>query len=409
MAKGIDDAIMTYVKSSNKRTSMAKNLSNWIALKNKSFSVMDAMRCIFLEAEGSYDKVDDILERLLFERKTNGRTQVYNTTVHGGVDIIYDEKGSLKLTGLDKYKEVNLVGQHKADKDRRGFNQGGEKGKPRQKTEEIVKDLEQAVLELYPNEHPHYIYLAMQTIRNYAAQKKKSIDYVIKMLEKGRIVLDDDIWKIKPNVKNESRQRKVIVINESDFSKLINASEMTEQKFHSNIRRFISKLLQDPVNTQPSDLFKLYGLNRSTLLHHLLNGKNAILRKKERISDKDENGMPKTATMMVKYFCPKKDFDRKLQKLYIKLFEKNLPQRKSSKQEEDLNEEDVSGGATPADSNGQYVTGAFPMIRRKMPTEIEETTATTNTGNYQYTVPFGGDKETRARKNGFMGSTSINF
>ena len=31
-----------------------------------------------------------------------------------------------------------------------------------------------------------------------------------------------------------------------------------------------------------------------------------------------------------------------------------------------------------------------------------------NTGNYQYTVPFGGDKETLARKNGDGGSVSIN-
>ena len=46
--------------------------------------------------------------------------------------------------------------------------------------------------------------------------------------------------------------------------------------------------------------------------------------------------------------------------------------------------------------------------RRKMPTEIEETTTTMNTGNYQYTVPFGGDKETLARKNGDGGSVSIN-
>ena len=130
-------------------------------------------------------------------------------------------------------------------------------------------------------------------------------DKVVNALKKGRCRLDTDLWRIVPNVHKESKERKVIVINESDFKQLMDYSEMTEQKFHSNIRKFISELLQDPVNAQPSSLFKFYGLNRSSLLHHLLSGNNPIIRRKERISDRDENGEPKTATMMVKFSCPK--------------------------------------------------------------------------------------------------------
>ena len=353
--KGIDDAIRSYLVSSEKRKNKGKSLGHWIGLKNKDFSFMDAMRCIFLEANGNYNKVDEILEKILFKHKTQGRTQVYNTTVHGGADIIYDEKGRLKITGLDKYKEENPYGQHRRGEGE-GFKQSGDKSKTRIKTEDLVKDLEKEVFELYPDKHPQYIYMAMRTIREYAAQKKKTTDYVIKLLKKGRIVLDDDLWRIIPKLQKEGKERKVIVINESDFNKLVNTTEMTEHKFHSNIRKFISKLLQDPVNAQPSDLLKLHGFNRSSLLHHLLSGKNPILLKKERISDKDENGQPKTATMMVKFSCPKKDFDRKLQKLFIKLFERNLPPRKSNKMDDiELTEE---GGATGCGTNGA-AGGAF--------------------------------------------------
>ena len=172
---------------------------------------------------------------------------------------------------------------------------------------------------------------------------------------------------------------------------------------------FISQLLQDPVNAQPSTLLKTNGLNRSILLKYLLNG--GILVRDERISDRDENGEPKTATMMVKFRCPKKNFDRKIQKLYMRFFEKNLPQRQIHLRNEEINEEGeggAMGGATSAASSGQFIQPFGSVQRRKMPTEIEETTSTMNTGNYQYTVPFGGDKETLARKNGDGGSVSIN-
>ena len=133
------------------------------------------------------------------------------------------------------------------------------------------------------------------------------------------------------------------------------------------------------------------------------------MEKDERISDKDENGQPKTATMIVKYRCPKKNFERKLKKLYIKLFEKNLPERKHEEQEITVSiNEEGEVGATSAESSGQVIQAFGDVQRRKMPTEIDETTTTFNTGNYQYAVPFGGDKETLSRKNGKGGSVSIN-
>ena len=72
-----------------------------------------------------------------------------------------------------------------------------------------------------------------------------------------------------------------------------------------------------------------------------------------------------------------------------------------------MNEE--GEGATSAVSSGEVVTPLFPIQRRKMPTEVEEATATTTAGNYEYDVPFTGDDETLARHNGKGGSVSVNL
>ena len=66
------------------------------------------------------------------------------------------------------------------------------------------------------------------------------------------------------------------------------------------------------------------------------------------------------------------------------------------------------GGATSAASSGQFTQPFGNVQRRKMPVEIDETTATTNVGDYEYDVPAFGDEETLARKNGVGGSISIN-
>ena len=146
-----------------------------------------------------------------------------------------------------------------------------------------------------------------------------------------------------------------------------------------------------------------------------MSGNDPILKRKQRISDKDENGNPKTATMMVKfqrnddnndeYVCPKKSFDRKLQKLYIKMFQRNVPQR-NKKNEFDVDEATGCGGTGAA--GGAFVTKFGDVQRRQMPIEIGESTTTFNTGNYTYTAPVLGDKESCARHNGDGGSVSIN-
>ena len=473
----IDSKIKEYItKSRNK----CYALGNWKNIQMKPFSMKDMLVCICKAANGSLKEMDNIIDHLTAKRKVYGRTQVYADKHIGDIDIVKNQNGELELVGYKPDAPLPLKGQHQSHSHKVFRKSDDQVSKAYQNAEERLYDLGQKVRELFPDGDNHFITFAMQAIRKYASERKIHTDKVIKGLERGRYRIDTDIWRVVPNLKNESkedhkeeyltdkkgniketedgkkvpkycpkcgskmtvqikgepvyvcknghyfgtmkfptnenRERRIIILNESDVQRLQKISEgydremeMTEQKFHSNIRNFISQLLQDPVNAQPSTLLKTNGLNRSILLKYLLNG--GILVRDERISDRDENGEPKTATMMVKFRCPKKNFDRKIQKLYMRFFEKNLPQRQIHLRNEEINEEGeggAMGGATSAASSGQFIQPFGSVQRRKMPTEIEETTSTMNTGNYQYTVPFGGDKETLARKNGDGGSVSIN-
>ena len=409
----IDSKIKEYItKSRNK----CYALGNWKNLQMKPYSMRDILACICKAANGSLKEMDNIIDHLTAKRKVFGRTQVYADKHVGDIDIVKNQDGELELVGYKPDAPLPLKGQHQSHSHKVFRKNDDQVSKTYQNAEERLYDLGQKVRELFPDGDNHFITFAMQAIRKYASERKIHTDKVVKGLEKGRYRIDTDTWRVVPNLKTESKEKRTIIINESDFQRLQKISEdydremeMTEQKFHSNIRNFISQLLQDPVNAQPSTLLRTNGLNRSILLKYLLKG--GIIIRDERISDKDENGEPKTATMMVKFRCPKKNFDRKIQKLYMRFFEKNLPQRQIHLRHEEINEDGEGGaidGATSAASSGQFIQPFGSVQRRKMPTEIEETTTTMNTGNYQYTVPFGGDKETLARKNGDGGSVSIN-
>ena len=430
----IDSKIKEYITKSRKK---CYALGNWKNLKMKPFSMMDMLVCICKAANGSLKEMDNIIDHLTAKRKVYGRTQVYDDNHIGNIDIVKNQEGELELVGYNTDAPLPLKGQHQTHSHKVFRKSDGQISKTFQNAEERLYDLGKKVRELFPEGDNHFITFAMQAIRKYASDRKIHTDKVVSGLQKGKYRLDTDIWRVVPNLRNESkRERRIIILNESDVQRLQKISEgydkemeMTEHKFHSNIRNFISQILQDPVNAQPSILLKANGLSRSVLLKYLL--QSGILIRHERISDRDENGKPKTATMMVKFGidprigkketmlntndedikCPKKNFDRKIQKLYMRLFEKNLPQRQIHLRHEEINEKGEGGAmgeATSAASNGQFIQAFDGVQRRKMPTEIEETTSTMNTGNYKYTVPFGGDKETLARKNGDGGSVSIN-
>ncbi len=471
-----DKKLKEYV-ASNRNKCFA--LNNWKERNMKNFTLKEMLSCIYETANGSFDEMTKIIDHLVAKRKVFGRTQVYGEGPKGQMDMVRNANGELEITGYKPNDPLPLKGQHPVRNSKIFRKSDNQVNKIYQKSEEKIYDLGKKVRELFPTEDNHFITFAMQAIKNYANEKKVAYDKIVNGLNKGRYRIDTDSWRVIPNVANESKdkdknekyltdkkgnikktddgkkvpkycpkcgeemqvqikgepiyickndhyfgtvafpnesvRRRTIVINENRLNDIREKLRMSEHKFINNIKNFIGQLLQDPVNAQPSALLKLYGFNRSKLLAQLI--ANKIITRNERISDKDENGEPKTATMMVKFACPKKNFERKLEKLYIRLFEKNLPERKHGQKEIETFEGKINedgeggamGGATSADSSGSFVTALDKQpIRRKLPTDIDETTSTNNVGNYQYTVPFIGDKETLARKNGKGGSVSIN-
>lgn len=354
-------------------------LAQWKNLQMKDYGMTEMLTCICNAANGSIQEMANIIDHLTSKKKVFGRTQVYGGNNQNFVDLVRNENGELELRGYNPDAELPLKGQNHSDNPKVFRKTDGQVNKNFQKAEERMMNLGKRVRDLFPNQDKQYITFAMEAIRKYAEEKKIHTDKVIKGLEKGRYTLDDEIWKIIPKVVKESKKH-TIVINESDLERITDMMEMTEQKFFSNIKYFISQLLQDPVNAKVPSIFSQRGYTRSSLLSYLLGGKDPILFRKQRICDKDENGNPKKATMMVKfiknngiadnesrdkdYKCPKKNFDRKLKKLYIKMFEKNLPPRKQREQE-------VDEATTCGDSSGPFVTGIAPVMRRQMPYALD--------------------------------------
>ena len=390
-------------------------LANWKNLQMKDFGVTEMLECICKAANGSLQEMAKIIDHLTSKKKTFGRTQVYADKDIKMVDLVRNESGELELKGYNPDAQLPLKGQHQKRNPKIFRKTDDKTNKTFQNAEERMYNLGEKVRELFPGEDNHFITFAMQAIRKYAEEKKVHTDKVIKGLQKGRYKLDDDIWRIIPNVVKEGKKRHIIFINESDANRIADMLKLDKHLFFVNMKNFIAQLLQDPVNAQVPLVFSQRGFNRSKIINYLLSGNDPILIRKQRISDKDENGNPKTATMMVKfqrnddnndeYVCPKKSFDRKLQKLYIKMFQRNVPQR-NKKNELDVDEATGCGGTGAA--GGAFVTKFGDVQRRQMPIEIGESTTTFNTGNYTYTAPVLGDKESCARHNGDGGSVSIN-
>lgn len=351
-------------------------LASWKNLKMKDYGITEMLTCICNAANGSLPEMAKIIEHLTSKNKVFGRTQVYNGNNVPTVDIVRDENGELVLKGYNPDAELPLKGQHQKRNSRIFRTKTDDRiSKTFQNAEERMYNLGAKVREMFPGEDKQFITFAMKAIRSYAEQKKIHTDKVLKGLEKGRYKIDTDLWRVIPNVANESK-RHIIVINESDVERVREMMDIDEHMFFVNMKNFIAQLLQDPVNAKVPSIFAQRGYTRSKLISYLLSGSDPILIRKQRISDKDENGNPKKATMMVRfqrntdngkdeYNCPKKNFDRKLQKLRISMLEKNLPPRKRKQTEEDVDEA-TGCGATGA-AGGAFTTPVFPMIRREMP------------------------------------------
>jgi hypothetical protein len=93
-------------------------------------------------------------------------------------------------------------------------------------------------------------------------------------------------------------------------------NEITFFGFLSHTKAFLKELLVNPLNADTDEYLKEHGMDRKTLIGVLL--EKGIVEKETKIEDK--NGSDK---FLVSYKIPKRNFERKMRRLYATLFEKN--------------------------------------------------------------------------------------
>lgn len=173
--------------------------------------------------------------------------------------------------------------------------------------------------------------------------------------------------------------------------------ETTFYAFQSNLRYFLSQLLKDPINCKVGDFFKERDFSKKKLINILI--KRDVIKRHEKIDDEENYN--------VKYNIIRKNFERKLKRIYNKYFE--------------TPDAEIDEATACGVSSGAFVQPLATPIKRKIGENIEnmnkkrifitekqfemlkETLTTFNAGDYQYTVPFPVKKNdpSMKRKPGF--------
>lgn len=389
------EVLQKYASLSQENKKKCFALKGWCDRQGGNFKLQEVFDCLYDAAGGNMGRLTSLIEQLTSKNKTFGRSSVVFGQNDGGMTIVRGEGGKLEIRGYNPNFTPNEKGQH-ATHSNEVIRGDGQLKKNVLNSRERLYNLGQEVRAIYQGQSNNFITNAMSAIKRYAKEHKISEMMVTDRLKKGVYTLDAENWEIKSKMKT-------IKLNESQLNELADATKLTEYKFYNNVQRFLSDLLRDPVGAKVPFLLQANNIARNQLLYHLKS--NGIINRHQKISDKDSQGNPKTAKMIIKYSVPKKDFAKKMKKLFIALVAKNVPE----KIEKMLNECEggTPMGATAGDaSTGAFVTSLSGVQRRKMPVEIDEmTTASNVTPNGDTSmgvaVPFGPDKETADRTPGF--------
>lgn len=393
------------LSQANKKRCFA--LGGWCNRQGNIFPMQEVFDCLYDAAGGNTNKLTELIEQLTAKSKVFGRSSVVFGSNEAKMTITRGEDGRLKITGYNPSFRPPEKGQH-GTHEPQVMRKDGQMRKDVIKSREKLYDLGKAVREIYQGQSNELITVAMAAIKGFARAHKISEMMVVERLKKGVYELNTE------NGLENARivpKKKTVKLNESQLNELSDATKLTEYKFYNNVQRFLSDLLKDPVGAKVPFLLQANNIARNQLLYHLKS--NGIINRYQKISDKDSRGNPKTARMIIKYSVPKKDFAKKMKRLFIDLVAKNVPEKIEKMISEDLGKDidecDCGGamGATAGnESMGQFSQPLFGVQRRKMPVEIDETTtASTVTPNGDtsmgITVPFGADKETADRTPGF--------
>ena len=163
-------------------------------------------------------------------------------------------------------------------------------------------------------------------------------------------------------------------------------NEITFFGFLSHVKVFLKQLLNTPLQSDVDDYLKEHEISKEVLLKELI--ERGIVEKETKIDDKSDKDK-----FVISYKIPKKNFERKMRRLYTSLFEKN--EIKESNIFEDGATScgsAVQGGGLNPDA-GQYSTPLGKVQRRKIYITNEQSKlikeiSTQSAGNYQYDVPM---------------------
>ena len=171
----------------------------------------------------------------------------------------------------------------------------------------------------------------------------------------------------------------------------INGIKVTWDRFYDEMKKFILRLMERPMEAQISPYLSIIGMTKQRIVKYLV--RNGILQRVEGVNDDGVNPV-----YAVKYVLHGKNFERKMHRMFTKYFEKNVPEPIVDNGTQTLNEEDGGGDAAGASScgsvGGQYTPKPNelfggkkknPIIRRALFTEsqwqyIQEATGMSNIG-----------------------------
>ena len=116
---------------------------------------------------------------------------------------------------------------------------------------------------------------------------------------------------------------KLVYIKESKIDVLKESEEeLTFLRFFVEVKKFITELLTDPIHARPSVTLVSHGLDNDALRRKLQD--EMIIIKKENIDEPhNEVTGDRESRYYLSYKVPKKDFKKKLRRLYQKTIENN--------------------------------------------------------------------------------------
>lgn len=179
---------------------------------------------------------------------------------------------------------------------------------------------------------------------------------------------------------------KTIYVNKGILKEAVDYlnDELTFFGFFSHVKNFLKQLLISPISADIDDFLKKQGLTKEELLKIFI--EKHVIEKDTKIVNQNEKD-----TFSITYKIPKRNFERKLRRIYTMLFEKYEINENLKINETDCGGAMQGGGGNP--DSGQYTAPLGKIQRRKIYLTQEQSdflkeATTQDVGNYQYDVPL---------------------